>query len=366
MQNFSLDIQTVNLEFVGLENRDYAGFKIIEDDFVVYIARSFFNARNMSFEVGDKIEFLYRGDIYDQFTPVDAVWAAVDDTNFDHTLWVDNFAFTDSMLEVYHFAMQDMLDEGVSSILISGPSGTGKTDSAKMFAKYLCSPDAKAIYGHDFDMLHFVEDAHTKRVPGSLLVDMAAENGNTVMYNTQFIEAVMQGNRIVVVDELSRVLPDVYSSLFPLMDDRRVINYRGREFKVGPNVIFVSTENKGWRHTGTTPVDAALRQRHRYHLKMGFLPFELEQPMLVAKTGIDEKRAGIISRALWSIRENTELQGELNADVSQRIAISVAKTAARGNDLGRSFAACFLNDVNDDLHKRVADILNLNEVNVIE
>lgn len=365
MQNFSLDYQRVDLEFVGLENQENVGFKIIEDGYVIYIPRSFFNARSMSFNIGDKIEFVYRGDIYDQFVPTDCTWLDVDDTNFDHTLWVDEFVFTDDMLEVYHFAMQDMLEEGVSSILISGPSGTGKTDSAKMFAKYLCSPDAKAIYGHDFDMCHFVEDAHTKRVPGSLLVDMAAENGNTVMYNTQFIEAIMQGNCIVCVDELSRVLPEVYSPMFPLMDDRREIKFRGRNFKVGPNVIFVSTENKGWQYTGTSPVDAALRQRHRYYLKTKFLPPELEQPMLMAKTGISEEQAGIISRALWSIRDDSDLQGELNADVSQRIAISVAKTAARGNDLGRSFTACFLNDIPKDLQRRVADLLNFNGVNVL-
>ena len=157
-----------------------------------------------------------------------------------------------------------------------GAAGCGKTEAALQLA---------AIAGFPA----FVQDCSIVREPRDWFGSKTVKDGSISWVDSQFVRAVTRGNTVILLDEANRASLTVGNSLLPLLDRRRqtLVEERGSVVTVAPGTIFVATMNEGSAYTGTSAMDAALRDRFPRVIEMTYLPMNDEVNLLVQRTGVD-------------------------------------------------------------------------------
>lgn len=187
----------------------------------------------------------------------------------------------------------------IEHLRIVGPAGCGKTESALQVA---------AMAGMDA----FVIDCSIVREPRDWFGSRTVKGGALAWQDSAFVRAVTRGNTVVILDEANRASLTVGNALLPLLDRRRAsfIEERGSVVRVAPGTVFVATMNEGAAYTGTSPMDAALRDRFPRVLEFTYLPADDEAALMVQRTGIDRDTAD----RLVEIAERTRAtQGGISA-----------------------------------------------------
>ena len=164
----------------------------------------------------------------------------------------------------------------IEQLRFVGPAGCGKTEAALQLA---------AIAGFSA----FVQDCSIVREPRDWFGSKTVQNGSISWVDSQFVRAVTRGNTVILLDEANRASLTVGNSLLPLLDRRRatLVEERGSVVTVAPGTIFVATMNEGSAYTGTSAMDAALRDRFPRVIEMTYLPMTDEVNLLVQRTGVD-------------------------------------------------------------------------------
>jgi ATP-dependent Clp protease ATP-binding subunit ClpB len=129
-------------------------------------------------------------------------------------------------------------DEGrpIGSFLFLGPTGVGKTETAKALAEQLFN-DQDAIVR--IDMSEYMEQHSVARLIGSPPGYVGYEQGG------QLTEAVRRRPYAVVLfDEVEKAHPDVFNSLLQILDDGRLTDGQGRTVNF-TNTIIILTSNLG-------------------------------------------------------------------------------------------------------------------------
>ena len=129
-------------------------------------------------------------------------------------------------------------DEGrpIGSFLFLGPTGVGKTETAKALAEQLFD-DEDAIVR--IDMSEYMEQHAVARLIGSPPGYVGYEQGG------QLTEAVRRRPYAVVLfDEVEKAHPDVFNSLLQILDDGRLTDGQGRTVNF-TNTIIILTSNLG-------------------------------------------------------------------------------------------------------------------------
>ena len=124
----------------------------------------------------------------------------------------------------------------IGSFLFLGPTGVGKTESAKTLAKFLFD-DQKAMIR--FDMSEYMEKHAVSRLIGAAPGYVGYEEGG------QLTEAVRRKPYAVILfDEIEKAHPDVFNILLQVLDDGRLTDNKGVtvDFK---NTIIILTSNIG-------------------------------------------------------------------------------------------------------------------------
>lgn len=124
------------------------------------------------------------------------------------------------------------------SFMFLGPSGVGKTETAKALAEYLFG-DEKALV--QLDMSEYMEKFSVSRLVGSPPGYVGYEEGG------QLTEAVRRRPfSVVLFDEIEKAHRDVFNILLQIMEDGRLTDSQGRtvDFK---NTIIILTSNLGTR-----------------------------------------------------------------------------------------------------------------------
>jgi ATP-dependent Clp protease ATP-binding subunit ClpB len=126
----------------------------------------------------------------------------------------------------------------IGSFMFLGPTGVGKTESAKTLAKFLFD-DQKALIR--FDMSEYMEKFAVSRLVGAPPGYVGYEEGG------QLTEKVRRKPySVVLLDEIEKAHPDVFNILLQLLDDGQLTDSLGRrvDFK---NSIIIMTSNIGSR-----------------------------------------------------------------------------------------------------------------------
>lgn len=124
-------------------------------------------------------------------------------------------------------------DKPVGSFMFAGPTGTGKTETAKQLAENL---GAKLIR---FDMSEYMEKHAVSKLVGAPPGYVGFEQGG------ELTEAVNKNpNSVILLDEIEKAHPDMFDILLQVLDYGTLTDSNGRktDFK---NTIIIMTTNLG-------------------------------------------------------------------------------------------------------------------------
>jgi ATP-dependent Clp protease ATP-binding subunit ClpC len=122
------------------------------------------------------------------------------------------------------------------SFIFLGPSGVGKTETAKTLAEFLFGDENSLI---QLDMSEYMEKHTVSRLVGSPPGYVGYDEGG------QLTEAVRRKPfSVVLFDEIEKAHPDVFNTLLQILEDGRLTDAQGRtvDFK---NTVIIMTSNLG-------------------------------------------------------------------------------------------------------------------------
>jgi MoxR-like ATPase len=162
------------------------------------------------------------------------------------------------------------------NILMTGPTGCGKTLAAQSLVKSLKRPDFYFNLGATQDArATLIGNTHFNKESGTFFSESA------------FVKAIKTPNAIILLDELSRAHPEAANILMTVLDaGQRYLRLDEAEgspiVKVASGVTFIATANVGGEYTATRVMDRALMDRF-VQIEMDLLDKEGELALLKFK-----------------------------------------------------------------------------------
>jgi ATP-dependent Clp protease ATP-binding subunit ClpB len=155
----------------------------------------------------------------------------------------------------------------IGSFIFLGPTGVGKTETARALAEFLFDDERAMIR---LDMSEYMEKHAVARMIGAPPGYVGYEEGG------QLTEAVRRRPySVVLFDEIEKAHTDVFNVLLQILDDGRLTDSKGRtvDFK---NTVLIMTSNLGSREIQAAEGDEkqvreAVIQELRLHFKPEFL-----------------------------------------------------------------------------------------------
>jgi ATP-dependent Clp protease ATP-binding subunit ClpB len=124
----------------------------------------------------------------------------------------------------------------IGSFIFLGPTGVGKTETARALADFLFDDEASMVR---IDMSEYMEKHAVARLIGAPPGYVGYDEGG------QLTEAVRRRPySVVLFDEIEKAHPDVFNVLLQVLDDGRLTDSKGRtvDFK---NTVLIMTSNIG-------------------------------------------------------------------------------------------------------------------------
>lgn len=228
-------------------------------------------------------------------------------------------------------------------ILVVGGSGYGKTSMAQRFAK---------VTGMDCIRMNCASVTNPEEWFGYRV----AEEGSTKFVPSAFIEAVVKGSCVVILDEFNRLESWLTNTMYPLLDHDQSTVIMNERFTVGPNVLFVATANIGYNFTGTFATDTAMTNRFDAVARVGDIPSVEEVKVLTTSHKIKLADAESVVRIANVIRTKGI------CDCSIRSTLKIARLISHGSTVRSAFEHSLVTasiiDGNSAIHKNLLDIMN--------
>ncbi len=194
----------------------------------------------------------------------------------------------------------------VGSFIFLGPTGVGKTETARALAEFLFDDERAMVR---LDMSEDMEKHAVARMIGAPPGYVGYEEGG------QLTEAVRRRPySVVLFDEIEKAHPDVFNVLLQILDDGRLTDSKGRvvDFK---NTVLIMTSNLGSRQIQTAAenplADRDVRQEVLQVLRDHFKPEFLNRidDIVVFKQLEKDQIATIIDVQLEKLRKNLDERG---------------------------------------------------------
>jgi ATP-dependent Clp protease ATP-binding subunit ClpB len=156
----------------------------------------------------------------------------------------------------------------IGSFIFLGPTGVGKTETARALAEFLFDDEHAMVR---IDMSEYMEKHAVARLIGAPPGYVGYEEGG------QLTEAVRRRPySVILFDEVEKAHPDVFNILLQMLDDGRLTDSQGRtvDFR---NTVIIMTSNIGstyiLEHAGGdwALVETQVTQAMRQHFKPEFL-----------------------------------------------------------------------------------------------
>ena len=141
----------------------------------------------------------------------------------------------------------------IGSFIFLGPTGVGKTETARALAEFLFDDEQSMIR---IDMSEYMEKHAVARLIGAPPGYVGYDEGG------QLTEAVRsRPYAVILFDEIEKAHPDVFNVLLQIMDDGRLTDSKGRtvDFK---NTVLIMTSNLGAGFLATE----ALKTEHDFDM----------------------------------------------------------------------------------------------------
>lgn len=162
------------------------------------------------------------------------------------------------------------------NIMMTGPTGCGKTLASQSLVRSLKRPDFYFNLGATQDpRATLIGNTHFNK-----------ENG-TYFSESAFVKAISTPNAIILLDEISRSHPEAWNILMTVLDSgQRYLRLDEAEgspiIKVANGVTFIATANIGNEYTSTRIMDRAIMDRF-VQIEMDLLDKESEYQLLKFK-----------------------------------------------------------------------------------
>lgn len=151
----------------------------------------------------------------------------------------------------------------VASFLLAGPTGVGKTELVKLVANLLFGSKARVLR---YDMAEYADAGNVERLIGE-----GRGDGN---HRGLVEEVLVQPLSVILLDEIEKAHPSIYSVLLPVLGEGRLTDASGRTVSFANSVIFLTSNlgaelygrrTIGLRQSGGDPsvVERAILERIR-------------------------------------------------------------------------------------------------------
>ncbi len=156
----------------------------------------------------------------------------------------------------------------IGSFIFLGPTGVGKTETARALAEFLFDDEHAMVR---IDMSEFMEKHSVARLIGAPPGYVGYEEGG---YLTEAVRR--RPYSVVLFDEIEKAHPDVFNILLQILDDGRLTDGQGRtvDFR---NVVLIMTSNIGSEYIVSlteeqrAEMEARVQEALRAHFKPEFL-----------------------------------------------------------------------------------------------
>jgi ATP-dependent Clp protease ATP-binding subunit ClpC len=162
----------------------------------------------------------------------------------------------------------------VGSFLFLGPTGVGKTETAKALASFLMGSESAMIR---LDMSEYAEPHSIARLIGSPPGYVGHEDGGQLTENVR-----RRPDTVVLLDEIEKAHRDLLPILLQILDDGRLTDGRGRTVDFA-NTVVILTSNLG--STARKPADVITAARQAFPIELWN---RIEEPLVFAPLDADE------------------------------------------------------------------------------
>ena len=160
-------------------------------------------------------------------------------------------------------------DRPVGSFIFLGPTGVGKTETARALAEFLFDDERAMVR---IDMSEYMEKHAVARLIGAPPGYVGFEEGG------QLTEAVRRRpHSVILFDEIEKAHPEVFNVFLQILDDGRLTDSQGRtvDFR---NTVIIMTSNIGSQYIleasgsgRTEEVEETVRREMQRHFRPEFL-----------------------------------------------------------------------------------------------